>query len=156
MSFPFIVDEVITVTGLDFNKVRSLIAGRLKEDPLTIRIARGSDVMERHETALVDLCIIGEDKATVECITKIHSPENTYFEENKIIVNCEEDSDVECMLDSMWESWTEGLPMPKSEEEEVEEPKKKKKKVAPWASRSSGSGTYVRDPQTGILRNIDE
>ena len=30
-----------------------------------------------------------------------------------------------------------------------------KKKPAPWSSRSSPSGTFVRDPKTGEMRNID-
>jgi hypothetical protein len=152
-----IVDELVDATGMEFSKIRSLIIGRLKEDPLRIRIARGSDILERHETALVDLCVLGEDEDTVECINNINSYENMYFDGDEMAVDCQEDDEAECMINSMWETWTEGLPMPKFEDdEEVEEPKEQKKKVAPWASRSSGSGTYVRDPSTGKLINIDE
>jgi hypothetical protein len=46
--------------------------------------------------------------------------------------------------------------MDSEEEVKEEDEKPKKKKVAPWASRSSGSGTYVRDPKTGKMVNIDE
>ncbi|KAL3785739.1 hypothetical protein HJC23_006308 [Cyclotella cryptica] len=150
-------DEVIDVAGLGLDKIRSLVSGRLKEQTLTIRVARGSDVMERHETALVDLCILGEDANTVNCITAIHSPEDgAYFTDNDIAMDCQ-DSDVDCMLDSLWDTWSDGLPIKNLEEEETaEEPKEEKKKVAPWASRSSGSGTWVRDPATGQMRNIDE
>lgn len=153
----FKVDEVMDVTGLGLDKIRSLVGGRLKEDPLTIRIARGSDVLERHESALVDLCILGEDKKTVDCITAIHSQDrDMYYSDDDVILDCQDD-DTECMLDSIWDTWTEELPVEISDEEtENDEPKEEKKKVAPWASRSSGSGTWVRDPKTGKLVNIDE
>jgi hypothetical protein len=145
------------VAGLGLDKIRSLVSGRLKEQPLTIRVARGSDVMERHESALVDLCILGEDPETVECITSIHSQDDDQY--YNILMNCE-DSDAECMLDSMWEDWTDGLPIniyTGEESEPAEEWKEEKKKVTqPWASRASGSGTWVRDPATGKMRNIDE
>ena len=152
-----IVDEVIDVAGLGLDKIRSLVSGRLEEQTLTIRVARGSDVMERHETALVDLCILGEDESTVNCITAIHSPDDdAYFTDYDIVMDCQ-DSDVKCALDSLWNTWSEGLPIKNIEEENTaEEPKEEKKKVAPWASRSSGSGTWVRDPATGQMRNIDE
>jgi hypothetical protein len=39
------------------------------------------------------------------------------------------------------------------EDEDAEEPKSKK--PLPWRSRSSPSGTYVRDPATGEMKNID-
>lgn len=152
-----IVDDVIDVAGLGLDKIRSLVSGRLEDQTLTIRVARGSDVMERHETALVDLCILGEDVSTVNCITAIHSPDDdAYFTDDDIVMDCH-DSDVECALDSLWNTWSEGLPIRNFEEEgTAEEPKEEKKKVAPWASRSSGSGTWVRDPATGQMRNIDE
>ena len=68
---------------------------------------------------------------------------------------CNEDDGTECMLDSMWSGWSEGL-VPTEEVTEEPVPVEKKKKVAPWSSRSSGSGTYVRDPKTGKMVNIDE
>jgi hypothetical protein len=151
-----LVDEVIDVAGLGLSKIRSLVSGRLKEQPLTIRIARGSDVMERHESALVDLCIIGEDPNTAECINAIHSQERFSYIEDDVVMDCQEDDDTECMLDSLWDTWTEGLPIKTLEEENAVEKQEVKKKVAPWSSRSSPSGTWVRDPATGEMRNIDE
>eukprot|EP00956_Cyclotella_meneghiniana_P023350 scaffold45368_cov68-Cyclotella_meneghiniana.AAC.9 len=151
------VDEVVDVTGLGLDKIRSLVSGRPKEEPLTIRIARGSDVMERHESALVDLCILGEDAETVECINAIHAQDrDIYFTDEDVVIDCPDDT--ECMLDSMWETWADGLPINSGDKEQEtdEEPREEKKKVAPWASRSSGSGTWVRDPSTGEMRNIDE
>ena len=145
---------------MGLNKIRSLVSGREKNKPLTIRVARGSDVLERHEMALVDLCVLGEDPEVVECINTINS---AYFvgegddiaADGDMATDCL-DSETECMLDNMWEMWTEGLPVKNFEEEKIEEIKVEKKKIQPWASRSSGSGTWVRDPQTGEMRNIDE
>lgn len=149
-------DEVVDVAGLGIDKVRSLVAGRPDEKPLFIRIARGTDVKERHELALVELCIIGDDAATAECISSIYAAEEDIFQAgDSDMAACDEDDGTECMLDSMWSDWSDGL-VPE-EEEPVEEVKVEKKKVAqPWSSRSSPSGTYVRNPKTGKMENIDE
>jgi hypothetical protein len=137
---------------------RSLVGGRPEGSSLIIRVARGSDVMERHELALVELCIIGDDADTAECITSLYSAENNIYEnENSNMSVCDEDDGTECMLDSMWNVWTEGMPLAASEsEDDAIEQNNEKKKVAPWSSRSSPSGTYVRDPKTGKMVNIDE
>ena len=136
---------------------RSLVSGRPEGSPLVIRTARGSDIMERHELALVELCIIGDDD-TAECITSLYSAENNIYEiENSNITVCDEDDGTECMLDSMWNVWTEGMPLAASKsDDDAMEQINEKKKVAPWSSRSSPSGTYVRDPKTGKMVNIDE
>mmetsp|Transcript_22977 Transcript_22977/g.41398 ORF Transcript_22977/g.41398 Transcript_22977/m.41398 type:complete len:309 (+) Transcript_22977:120-1046(+) len=152
-------DEVTDVTGLGIEKIRSLVSGRPDENPLIMRIARGSDVMERHELALVELCIIGDDATTADCIDTIYSADASDFyldgEDTDDGALCVEDDGTECMLDSMWSDWS--FEEEKEEETKVEEVEEKPKKVAqPWASRSSGSGTYVRDPKTGKMRNIDE
>jgi hypothetical protein len=120
-------------------------------------IARGSDVMERHELALVELCIVGDDAETADCINQIYSYEDDFIEDGEMAA-CDEDDGTECLLDSMWDTWSEGLPINSDNEHGIEEDasKKKKKKVAPWSSRSSPSGTYVRDPKTGKMVNIDE
>lgn len=65
-----------------------------------------------------------------------------------------DDGDVDCMLDSMLDLWGEEIGI--KNEEAVEEVKTEKKKPAPWSSRSSPSGTFVRDPKTGRMVNIDE
>ena len=140
---------------------RSLVGGRPKENPLIMRVARGSDIMNRHQLALVELCIVGDDAETAECITSIYSADNDLLDmdDNIEMTICEEDDGTECMLDSMWNSWTEDLPSSAKEEEgenDVVVEKDEKKKVAPWSSRSSPSGTFVRDPKTGKLVNIDE
>ena len=157
-------DEVVDVAGLGIEKIRSLVSGRPDESPLKIRVARGSDVMEHHEMALVELCILGDDADTADCISSIYAADDidVYMTGDSEMAICDEDDGSECMLDSMWGSnmWGEGLVESEEEKEsdakEEEATTEKKKKVAPWSSRSSGSGTYVRDPQTGKMVNIDE
>lgn len=157
-------DDLVDVAGLGIEKIKSLVAGRPREDPLIVRVARGNDVMERHEMALVDLCLLGDDGAE-DCIEAIYNIEadNYLVNGDEEIIPCDpDDDDAECMLDSMWGSWSEGLgetPVSDGDEDEDGEAKveeKKKPKVAPWSSRSSGSGTYVRNPATGKMENIDE
>ena len=116
--------------------------------------------MTRHRLALVELCIVGDDADTADCITSIYSADIlSSYEDSSAISICDEDDGTECMLDSMWNAWMEDLPSSVTEEGEDDsgvQKKEEKKKVAPWSSRSSPSGTYVRDPKTGKLVNIDE
>ena len=150
-------DECVDVTGLGIERVQSLVAGRSKDDVLTLRIARGSDVQQRHVLALVEMCIVGDDQATASCIDAIHTEESISVDADESV--CNEDDDTECMLDTLWGSWDEGFSNesnPVDESEEGEEVVVEKKKVMPWSSRSSGSGTFVRDPKTGKMVNIDE
>jgi len=127
-------DEVVDVAGLGIERIRSLVSGRPAESPLVMRVARGSDVMARHEVHLVESCIIGDDAATAECITYIYSADDdmSLYEENPTA--CTKDDGTEYMLDSMWKEWSEGLVViveEKKEEVNVEKVEKKKK-VAPW------------------------
>jgi len=150
-------DEVVDVAGLGIDKIKSLVAGRAEDSTLRVCVARGSDVMERHEMALVELCIIGDDAETNDCINKIYAVDD-FIVGDGAMAACEEDDGTECLLDSIWDTWSEGVPsaMNGEEEEMKEDVAEKKKKVAPWPSRSSPSGTYVRDPKTGKMINIDE
>lgn len=151
-------DEVVDVAGLGIEKIKSLVAGRPEGSPLKMCVARGSDVMQRHELALVELCIVGDDAKTADCIDKIYADSDYIAAGDDELVACDEDDDTECLLDAMWDTWSEGVPSAMNSEEEMkeEDDKPKKKKVAPWSSRSSPSGTYVRDPKTGKMVNIDE
>mmetsp|Transcript_9686 Transcript_9686/g.22025 ORF Transcript_9686/g.22025 Transcript_9686/m.22025 type:complete len:266 (+) Transcript_9686:137-934(+) len=147
-------DECVDVSGLGIERVQSLVAGRSKDDVLTLRIARGSDVQQRHVLALVEMCIVGDDQATASCIDAIYAEESISVDADESV--CNEDDETECMLDTMWGSWDEGFSESDSVGEAEEEVVVQKKKVMPWSSRSSGSGTFVRDPKTGKMVNIDE
>ena len=54
-------------------------------------------------------------------------------------------------MDQLWPSDVVSL-----QQKEGEDDTKEIKKPAPWSSRSSPSGTFVRDPKTGKMVNIDE
>ena len=67
-----------------------------------------------------------------------------------------DDDDLECMMDAMNSMWADELPPSKSSTSGImDRPETPKQKAKPWSSRSSPSGTYVRDPKTGQMRNID-
>lgn len=142
---------------------RPLIAGHPLEEPLAIFVARGTDVQAKHDSMLVDICTFNEglDSQIEECIVGL----NTYdmsFDDDEPTVNCD-DEDTECLLDQMYGNWGDELPGlmdeadaangEKQKEEDEQQPKKPE--VAPWSSRSSPSGTFVRDPATGKMMNID-
>ena len=101
----------------------------------------------------MELCIVGDDDSTATSITAIYKSDDDIFDSD--IVECGDD-EAECLLDSMWECWSDGLSIQGNGQLEKQDVEPVKKKVAPWSSRSSPSGTYVRDPKTGKMVNIDE
>jgi hypothetical protein len=140
---------------------KGLVAAVADDYPLTLMVARGSGVMDRHETAVVDLCqqTGTDDKEVENCVVDFLTGgyEDIVDDVNNNDEYCnQEDDDAECLLDNMMNMWNDELPPPSTstftdpQTEEMEA-----KKVKPWSSRSSGSGTYVRDPVTGEMRNID-
>jgi hypothetical protein len=76
--------------------------------------------------------------------------------------NCD-DPETECLLDNMYEMWDQDLPAltNKNAESDLGNTANKGSQgqpsstIKPWNSRSSPSGTFVRDPATGQMRNID-
>lgn len=152
-------DDIVEVVGDGLDKVRNLIAGRNSEDTLILKIIRGTDVMAEHETTLVEQCML-EDEGKAEniekCIEALYEADYKIDDKEEVIA-CD-DSDIECMLDQMYNIWDEVNKNGEYTEKEESEEKtnKKKQKPAPWSSRSSPSGTFIRDPKTGKMRNIDE
>ena len=149
-----------------------------KEEPLTVQVVRGTDVLEKHEQAIIDLCSVSEsnDKAVEDCVVDFLS--NGYYEDigsttSRSSTNgtsndkkTTEDGDdkvedgTDGMIDEMINLWVEhdDLPLPPTTSGIVDSTngqQSKNKKPKPWSSRSSPSGTYVRDPKTGQMRNID-
>jgi hypothetical protein len=122
-------------------------------------VARGSGVLERHETAVVDLCqqVGTDDKEVENCVVEfiIGGYEDIEDDVNNDEYCNQEDVDAECLLDNMMNMWGDELPPPTTSSEYADQPDTETQKVKPWSSRSSGSGTYVRDPVTGEMRNID-
>jgi hypothetical protein len=127
---------------------------------LDFRIARGTQVINAHETALVDLCasVGADDKEIEECVVNFLT--STYGEEEEEPEpegECDDDDD-ECLMDGLFANiWDmeETAPAIVKVEADAEGEEPKSKKPLPWRSRSSPSGTYVRDPATGEMKNID-
>lgn len=150
-----IFGESQSVIGLGIEQVRSLVTGREKSDSLELRVARGTNVMELHETALVDLCMLSgvNEKQIEECLSTILSGSYQNEEEEEPVFHCNDEE--ECLLDDMFALWEEDMPTPTKKSDPVEEEMKEGPVIPPWSSRSSPSGTYVRDPATGEMRNVD-
>lgn len=149
-------DDIIEVVGDGLDKVRNLISGRNSEDTLILKIIRGTDVMAEHETILVEQCMLEEEgkaENIEKCIEALYQTDYTI--DDKEVTVCD-DSDIDCMLDQMYSIWDDINKNGEYTDKEESEEKTKKQKPAPWSSRSSPSGTFVRDPKTGKMRNIDE
>jgi hypothetical protein len=150
--------ELEVVAGLGVDKIKSYVSSVPDDEPLTIKVARGTDVYEKHEEALVELCASPQtsDKETDECVLDFlksgYVIDDTDDEESDEI--CDDDS--ECLIDNLQNVWASDLPMPKTTSGISDNPQDTTvQKPKPWSSRSSPSGTYVRDPVTGEMRNID-
>ena len=151
-------EDVMVVAGQPLEKVQPLIAGHPEDEPISIYVARGTKVQSEHETALVDICTFNEglDSQIEECIVGL----NTYdygFEDEEPTIDCGDD-DSECLIDQIYGSWGDEMSEFSNKadiDDDVTEEQPAKKKPAPWSSRSSPSGTFVRDPNSGEMRNID-
>ena len=93
-----------------------------------------------------------EDEEENDLINKISINGDALDEDDE---ECDDD-DLECMMDAMNSMWADELPPSKAPTSGImDRPETPAQKVKPWSSRSSPSGTYVRDPKTGQMRNID-
>lgn len=135
-----------------------MVSAVADEDPLTLKIARGTGVLDRHEASIVDLCLInGSSDSDVEnCVVDYLAMgyDDSVFEQSDEEM-CNEEDD-ECLINDMMNMWAEDLPAQPLTGITDKPEKETMKKVKPWSSRSSPSGTFVRDPVTGQMRNIDE
>jgi hypothetical protein len=140
---------------------KGLVSSVPEENMLTLSVARGTDVMERHESALVDLCSFpgSNDKEVEGCIVDFIKDGYNLDRDDDDGAEVSEcgDEDVECLIDDMMNMWADDLPPPSPSinSSEGSEPVEATKMAKPWSSRSSPSGTYVRDPVTGEMKNID-
>jgi hypothetical protein len=102
------------------------------------------------------------DKEVQDCVVDFLAGGYDYDDaavvENKNDVDeteCKEDEDAECLIDGMMNLWADELPPPSTTTGITADTVQKTSKPKPWSSRSSPSGTWVRDPKTGKMRNID-
>jgi hypothetical protein len=128
------------------------------EDPLTLQIVRGTDVLERHETAIVDMCNMqgASEKEVENCVVDFLSGGYDLKDDDDAGLSIGVDNS-EDLLDEMMNLWAGEVPLPQTNSGITSQVNgdTNTKKPKPWSSRSSGSGTWVRDPKTGEMRNID-
>ncbi|KAL3918965.1 MAG: hypothetical protein SGILL_003990, partial [Bacillariaceae sp.] len=155
--------ELTIVMDAGVEKIKRLVSAVPDEEPITFQIVRGTEVLERHEAAIVDLCNLSgaSEKEVENCVVDFLSGGYEIEEEEEEVV---EDSveasineDAENLLDDMMNLWADEVPLPPTTSGITDQPNgdNTAKKPKPWSSRSSGSGTWVRDPKTGEMRNID-
>lgn len=130
------------------------------DETLVLQLARGTSVFERHEAAIVELCQSpgASDKQVEDCVVDFLSfGYDTTVADDEGTEECStDDESADCMIDDMYNLWADELPLPPTtsgitdarDEDTASKPK-------PWSARSSPSGTFVRDPVTGEMRNID-
>jgi len=163
-------DGMENVLGKGIDAVISAAAGKSEEEVFNFVVARGTNVVAEHESALVDLCTsIGQNELEIEeCVIDFLT--STYEEEielksenlgeeeiDLIERGDDEDKRLNDVIDNMWgDELEEVLPTNTTNLSEKVAETESPKKVAPWRSRSSPSGTYVRDPTTGEMTNIDD
>lgn len=146
-------------SGVEMIKI--LVAAVADEVPLMLQIARGTGVMERHEASIVDLCQTpgASDKQVEDCVVEFLASgyDTSVSEEEENGEECSlEDDEADCMIDSMLNLWADELPPPPTTSGITDTSgENAQSKPKPWSSRSSPSGTFVRDPVTGEMRNID-
>ena len=112
----------------------------------------------------MDLCNDSgaSDKDAQECVVDFLSGGYDYdtVDENVEVDDslCQNDENTECLIDGMMNLWADELPLPPTTSGITDQPINAgtAKAPKPWSSRSSGSGTWVRDPKTGKMRNIDK
>jgi hypothetical protein len=132
------------------------------EEPLTVQIVRGTNILERHETAIVDMCNMqgASEKEVENCVVDFLSGgydlEEDDDNDDEADLSIDED-DSEDLLDGMMNLWAGEVLLPPTTSGITDQINgdTRAKKPKPWSSRSSGSGTWVRDPKTGEMRNID-
>jgi hypothetical protein len=163
-----------------------MVGAVAKDETLVIQVARGTDVLERHEQAVVDICSISEtgDKDVEDCVVNFLA--DGYYEDiggsrsgsssstrskgdndesTTGTVNSDESKDdidnvdADELIDDMFNLWVaeDDLPVPPTNSGIVDSNsgQQQNQKPKPWSSRSSPSGTFVRDPKTGQMKNID-
>jgi hypothetical protein len=145
------------------------------DETLQVQIVRGTDVLQRHESAIVDLCNMAgtNDKEMENCVVDflaggydVGLDDDDDDDSSEITISSSSSSDgafslseedAESLIDNIMNLWSDELPLPPTTSGITDQVNgdNSGKKPKPWSTRSSGSGTYVRDPKTGEMRNID-
>lgn len=121
---------------------------------MQLDIVRGSSALADHERALTDLCTNPDtsDDQVEQVVTSFLQQGYTDGNEESIADACEDEEN--CLLDNMFNMWAEELDMSDGAKDESLDTMEESPKVKPWSVRSSPSGTFVRDPSTGEMKNV--
>ena len=144
-------------------KRKGMVSSRPEEEPLSLQVARGTNVYDDHEKAVVELCTTDAGDADVEqCVvdylsmgSQDNNKQKETLETECNVESGDKNDDADCMVDNMMGMWAADLPDLPPTPKDLDTSEDPATKVKPWSSRSSGSGTYVRDPVTGEMKNID-
>jgi len=125
-----------------------------------VRVIRGSSVIDEHEKAIVELCedpTLDGKEADASILAYLETGRlnslDTNGDETDTASELSEEERIVASMYNMWASdFQEMIPSIEEESADLPEPTQTTK---PWSSRSSPSGTFVRDPQTGEMKNID-
>ena len=135
-----------------------MVASRPEQEALEIQVARGTNVMNEHEKAVIELCSSeGDYDAQIDqCIAEYVSTDFVVGSGDE--EECDPEEDADCLVDNLFDMWAEDIPAPIPPiplDDDVNNPEQAQQQAPkPWSSRSSPSGTYVRDPVTGEMKNI--
>ena len=137
------------------------MGSRPEDEPLQIRVARGTAVAADHERALVDLCSNpgSSDQETEQCVMDFLVGGYAIQDDDEEEENACDDGDSECLVDGLYNMWAEDLEPTKgvaaASDQSTADQTPPEPKAKPWSSRVSPSGTFVLDPATGKMKNID-
>jgi len=152
-----VFDQLQDVSRAGIDKVKGLVSSRGADQELVIKVVRGTQLKEDHENALLDMCTLdGNDLEMNQCLDSIMGSAFISDQNEKSIESVSAEQDlIDSMYEKLWDEETEFIP----DIEDIGVPPKPQETViqrAPWSSRSSPSGTFVRNPKTGKLENIDQ
>jgi len=172
---------LMDVEGLGLDKIRNLVAGAEEDCPLAMTVRRGTSIKSRHDAALsavlsddvdgaLDTIDIDNHDAIVSAVSSVGKSIVTndvawtiHNDDECAVDNPECCEDENCALDMLWDVWgdddeiiDEPLIGSEGADNEADEIPLPAKKPAPWSSRSSPSGTWVRNPATGQLEDINQ
>jgi hypothetical protein len=110
---------------------------------------------------LIDLCSNpgSSDQETEQCVIAFLVGGYAIQDDDKEENLCD-DGDAECLVDSLYSMWAEDLAPTNdaaaASDKSAVDQSPPEAKVKPWSSRVSSSGTFVLDPASGKMKNIDE
>lgn len=182
MCFYFVLIQISrTIIHSLFTYSKSLVASRPDDEVLELTILRGSNVAAQHEAAVVELCSNPDaDDSVDQCVleylqggynvdddddsSSTSSTSSTLDEDaNEGDILCDTEDDGDCLVDDLHNLWANDLPVQPTAaangttaiETDKNDDNDEPAAIKPWSSRASPSGTYVRDPVTGEMKNID-